>query len=467
VEHGLPERAPLTDEVRVALLEDDFSSFGAWLARRRFDHDQMIGLIDALLAKRAMQPTWLGPRGPFWALLGCVGQTAFGGVALERVALDLGVVECYPVTLARELVATVPGLWRHGLAHSTGPDERPLALTTIFVGEDRTDGLVWQVFDAWMRGSSGLVLWSDVEIVGTPAGRARLEEAVRTVREIPWRRITIPRTAAVVHDADSTAASFLRDALLDGPTWPRRTAQYQRLHGSQEQKITTWMRILEDCGFEPGALPLATVCADCTSDFDLLVLPEVLVVDSGDIERLAAYVANGGTIVLDGSFGWVGRDGQPRDSGSLREQVSGQHPERVVDAPAGISGYLDSRAKPETRARMRSFVEGVAGIRDDLRRSSRHPGHPELVGEAARHPWLVRIFEWSGDELGLAMLPNYPTATERTSHLRDVPLDGIRAPAGFRLEWIHPPSGDTLRAGEAAVLRVTRASSDDPLPEPR
>src|SRR5262249_44173362 len=157
----------------------------------------------------------------------------------------------------------------------------------------------------------------------------------------PLRPQPSPEAVAVVHDADSSAASFLRDALLDGPTWPRRKASYQREHGTRERELETWLRLFEDCGFEPGSLSLAALDADCARRFVVLVLPELLVLDEEDVLRLADYVESGGTLVIDGTLGWVDRAGRRREPGDVRARLARSHPERVLDAPKSAGGYLE------------------------------------------------------------------------------------------------------------------------------
>jgi hypothetical protein len=465
---GLPECAPLTDEVRLGLLEDDFSKVGPWLARRRFDQEQVLAVLQGLIAADTVSSPSCTLPGPYLGLLGCSGQTAFGGVALERVMGQLGLIECYPLGDARELVATFPGVWRHALDFSSGPDLQPHSLTTLFLRDESASGLAWQVFDTWIRGGIGIVLWSDAELATLPdAARLRLSEAITTVREIEWhfpdnaephplRFSTRSDTVAVVRDADSTALSFLRDARLDGPTWPRRKASYQRTHGRLERKVDAWLRLLEDCGFHPGSIPLASVGAGCERAFGLLVLPEVLVIGDDDVDRLAAYVDAGGTLVIDGTLAWVTREGLPHSSGEVRERLARSHPERVLEAPGSIADYCLVRLDRERAEAARRFVRELPMFRHPFWEP--HAGFPRLSGAAADVPWYTVVFQEYPDEIGLALLPNLATREERQRALRDLPLEGITAPDGFTLQWIHPPEGKTLRAGDAAVLRSYKMS---------
>ena len=465
-ERGLPERAPLTDEVLAGLRGNDFSRLGAWMARRRFDQDRIVEVIEELSASSSMSPSSVFGDVAYAGLLGCKGQTAFGGVALERVVECLGLIECYPLDSARELAATAPGLWRHALDFSTGPDPGPRArLTTIFLHDADPAELAWNVYDSWLHGASGLVLWNDAELARLPSeARARLIEAVATVRSSTFPQEDGAPTAlrfwpgdgriAVVRDADSTALSFLRDAHGDGATWPRRKASYQHEHGTLERKVEGWMRLIEDCQLEPAAIALGAVCANCWAHgLTVLVLPEVLVLGDDDVARLAAYVAGGGWLVVDGTLGWVDRGGRLRDDRDLRARLGGEHPERVVDAPGALGDYLETRLDQERSDAPRRFLLGLRPVKFE-REYKDTPVRPTFSGEAARVPWLVQPSEVVQSRPGYTLLPNYESVPELRPHLRDIPLDGVCAPEGYTLEWILPSDGKILRAGDAARLRL-------------
>lgn len=470
-QRNLPERAPLTDEVLAQLRADDFASLGAWLARRRFEQDRAVQLIQELARRAGRDRGWSDVNAEV-GLLGCKGQTAFGGVALERVVNDLDLIECYALDSARELAATAPGLWRHGLDGSTGPDPGPrLRLDTLFLEQAEPAELAWSLYNAWLRGATGLVLWSDTTLARLSAeARSRLTDALATVRaatvsqgknshRLTFRPEPGRGGVAVVRDADSTALSFLRDALEDGATWPRRKASYQQEHGTLERKVVTWMRLLEDCGLEPAAIELGSVCADCSvHGLGVLVLPEVLVLGDHDILRLSTYVERGGWLVVDGTLGWVDRDGRPR--ADVRERIAGQHPERIVDAPA-LGDYLAERLDPAAVEELRRFVLDLGPVFRE-RLSSWAEVRPLFRGAAAHIPWLVRSSELEPATPGYTLLPNLESVPERRRALRDVPLDDIVAPEGYRLEWILPPDGKVLRAGDVARLRLRPAGSATP-----
>jgi hypothetical protein len=443
-ERGFPERAPLTDDVRLALLKDDFSLLGPWLARRRFDRERMVALLEGL---RQYVASWSVDENR-WVeigLLGCSGATPFGGVALDELACQLDFVECYRTGTTRELVETVPPLWRHGTSGSFAMDPRPLSIKTLFLADDTAAGLAWGVWEHWLRGGNGLVLWSDASLAAlSPEGRARLEEAVAAVRELQEAGVRpdpAPRSGiALVDDDDSRSVSFLRDALRDGPTWPRRRSAYQEENGTRERKLRTWLRLLEDCGVSPACLPLAKLCDDCTNAYRVLVLPELLVLDDERIAQLQRHVEQGGIVVVDGELGWVDRTGRPIER-SVIDLLRREHPERVLVPSSDLGDYLERRWDPERAVRARDFVRRVRGAQPAQ-------WSPSPEGEGAAIPWLTARFGES-----FVLLPNCATPPERRERLRDLPLS-IEPPPGHAIEWLHPADGKVLRAGDAAVFRL-------------
>lgn len=467
----LPARAPLTDEVLAALREDDFGSLGAWLARRRFDRlefeyavmrvrERVLGLPDPgflLPGADGRYGSRYSERGidlPL-ALLGLKGPTAFGGLG-PRPAHFLA-VEYYPVGEGRETLAASDHLERHHLDESTGPPGEPGAtLTTVFVAEESPDGAAWKLWEHWLRGGRGAVLWSDTELAGRPAHRARLARAVQDIRALGALGTIIPaleqRGGALVYDTDSVALSFLRDAREDGKTWPRRTAGYQAEHGTRERKVEAWLRLFEDCGELPAALPLTSLRADCASEYGVLVLPELLVVSPEDLEALRAFVKAGGSLVIDGDFAWVDRAGKPWSADAFAELAAG-HAERVLRAPKSLTTYLADRLNPARAEPARAFLTKL------LERRARNPfERTELPALDHSVPWLVNRQVYSvdpGERVTvplIAFLPNLTSADERRS-LHDLELPVLTPEQG---EWIHPRGGGTLRAGDAALFRPGR-----------
>lgn len=463
-EKELPERSPLTDEVLSALRDDEFTSLGAWLARRRFDRrefehailrmrERVLGMPDPGFRPEgsARYSSGYSERGldlPL-ALLGLKGPTAFGGLG-PWPALFFA-VEFYSVGEGRETLAASDHLARHDMDFSSGPPRAPSAtLTTVFVAEETPDGAAWTLWEHWLRGGRGAVLWSDAELIRRPEHRARLAEAVSDIRTLgPLFSPLEQNGGAIVYDLDSVAASFLRDARDDGATWPRRSAGYQAEHGTRERKVETWLRLLEDCGELPAAVPLQSLREDCGREYHVLVLPEILVLDPSDVDTLRAVVAAGGTLVIDGRIGWVDRKGKPWSEDVFARLAAG-HPERVLRAPESLARYLDNRLDAEAAAATRSFARGLFASRPSSGEAVLPPLDPSV-------PWLVnRSFVGSTPEGGTVpycvLMPNLPTREDRR-RLRDLPLPVLGPGEG---EWIHPKGGGTLRAGDAAMLRPGR-----------
>jgi hypothetical protein len=436
-----------TDATRLALAEGRTEAVHAWLLRRRFQQDTLVDLLAELAAaaRSRSKDTSLG-------LLGMIGQSTFGGVAVERILPHLDFAEAYRVSDARELLLTLR-------------TDRQRILQTVFPEGGSPDASAWQAFDAWMHGADGLVLWSDRELERSSALFERLERAVRELRAIraaaPGFR-PLPQGVALVHSPDAVAYAWLRDALLDGPTWPRRFQGYHEEHGTLERELRAWWRTLEDAGAMPGAWPLGRVGRESVQRFPLLVLNQLALLDSADVARLREYLAAGGHVIVDGVLGELDAHGRAPPAPVL-EELRKLAPERVHVLSAPLAGYLETRvdgAKPAAEV-----LGWLAQARVPLA-----PWHVSGAGRemAWRSTWSIDAASglWT-----CATLPNLATREERAPALRappaarsDLELD-IAPPDGFTLRWIHPAlatdetqlGARTLRAGDAAVFQLIPA----------
>jgi hypothetical protein len=432
--NGLPERAPLTDEVREALLRDDFAQLGPWLAHARFERTDLLEAL-ATLAGRIRAACGRVPVG----LLGINGSNAFGGLDLTGGLPFVDFVESYPVNDAREVLAALPERAHRSLRAALAPPRASLA--TVFVRDETPDGAAWKVWEHWLRGGNGVVLWNDQALAERPAHAARLAAAVARIRGIEhaFPQLMPPsfERVALVHDDDSIALSWLHDALTDGATWPRRRSGYQEEHGTREKSIHSWLRQLEDAGALPVSVPLSRLGEPCFGGCHTLVLAHILVLGPEDVAQLEHQLDLGATLVIDGPLGWVDRSGRPWNEDVL-ERLRERAPERVRTDIGGLS---------ESLAAWKPIFSAEAGKL------------PWLIGSRVPRPY----FDVVPDERLITALPN-PATQEELARLKPVRLE-VEAPSGYRIEWIHPASGAELPAGDAAVFLLRRL--DDPLPEPR
>jgi hypothetical protein len=439
------EAMPTTDAVRVAFADGDTKELGAWLARRRFHQDVMLGLLRDLAAEARR----LAPRTEL-GLTGLVGRTAFGGVAFEELLDVLEVIEPYAVSDARELAFTLrtdqrvlKTVFAHGAGEAQGEDaERAIAA-----------GTAWQIWEHWLRGGDGVILWSDRELARSTILRERLAQAVAGVRalreQLPhWR--PVPSGIAVLHDGDSIALAWLRDALLDGPTWPKRFQGHQEEHGTRERELRAWLRLAEDIGLLPGAVPLDRVTGATATRFPVLIANHLAVLGSADRARLERYLEAGGTLLVSGPFADFNRAGRPIEEG-LVALLREEYPSSVHAAPTDLAGYLESRA-----GRARPRASELRSWLSDHTRSAPLTSLPFQVDcDEAALPWLVAR-SGTGDETTWALLPNAQDGATRGQR-----LDTLQVTIeGGRVDWLHPTEADDrgavgLVAGDAAVFRFT------------
>lgn len=447
--NGLPERAPLTDEVRLALLEDDFSLLGSWLARRRFDQQSLLQVLEDL-ATRAR-----GDHERSVGLLGLKGRSAFGGVDALEATRFFDFLEGYPVgdTLPALSYPEIPMV--HAAARRLAPAQ-DASLATLFLEEESPEGAAWLAWESWMRGADGLVLWSDKALLDE-ARRTRLAQAVRDIRALRARFPTSSRPVssrvALLNDGDSIAASWMRECLLDGPTWPRRQQSASEASGARERRVRAWIRLADELGEPIRCTSLARIAAGSAPDFQVLVLPQVLCLDAADVTRLEELLDRGKTLVVDGDLAWIDRDGHPWKEDVLA-RLRRHAPEQVLVAPPQGEG-LRAFAEPILAAPTLLYGLGPDASRGSWLSTRRVlPKRNCLLVPGSRSPSL------------LVLLPCARTSAERAL-LKPVALDPLGPEP---IEWLHPPRGAPLDPGDAAVFLVgegPRGPSNDPLPEPR
>jgi hypothetical protein len=387
------------------------------------------------------------PRG----LLGMIGRTAFGGVELERVLPGLEFAECYRVSDARELLFTL-----------RAPNQR--VVQTLFYDSRHPATPVWYAWESWMRGVDGFVIWSNRELEKHESYAANLERTVLRLRELKLALPEFrpqPRGVALVNDPNSIAFGWLLDAQLDGPTWPRRLQGWQENKGSRERSLRAWLRVLEDCGAMPGALPLAQVGAETVRRFPLLVLNHLRVLDSAQFARLLQYLEAGGTLAVRGDLGRIDARGAAPEQPWI-ERLRERHSERVLEFGVELDGYLEERMRGGRALRERASRM--------LRQSNAALAPFRMRAAQSDTPWLCTWVELDGQSYVCAALPNLAEAHEREDWVelpdgqKHTRLFAIRATLaldeGLTVQWI-VPQGATgfdvlLPAGEAAVFRLVR-----------
>jgi hypothetical protein len=422
-----------TDTVRRLWIDGDRTRVPLWLARRDFQHE----VVHRVLLELAREARRLAPGTPV-GLFGQSGRTAFGDVGVERVLPALDFLEVYRILDARELLHTL-----------RRPGQR--AYLTVFDQPDAPHGASWIAWEHWLRGGDGLVIWSDRELEERPRYRdslARTVAASRRLRaELPgWA--PDPRGVAVLHAPHALALSWLRDSLLDGPTWPRRFPSYQNEHGTRELALRAVLRLCEDAGLLPGSVPLEDLDGAAGARFPLLVAVHLEMVTDEELARLTAHLEAGGRLALVGPFATFDghlerreRSGPEAFPEALRERVA-----EVRLEPRQVLARRGSAPPP-----------GLAAWLPDWR----EPDAPrvELRAEEGAPPWL-RALRRVGDDWVLAALVG-ASSPEARATLAPVTVE-VEVPEGWELEWLHPTGAGpsltrrTLPAGEPLVVRLRR-----------
>ncbi|HTF87871.1 MAG TPA: hypothetical protein VK843_05635 [Planctomycetota bacterium] len=434
-----------TDAARLALEQGTSEPVQAWLLRREFTQESMQERMRELSAQARSSASDID-----LGLLGLIGRTAFGGVAIDRVLPALDFIECYRVSDARELLFSL-----------RSREQR--VVQTIFYDEQSSDAPTWFAWESWMRGADGLVIWSDRELRGHPDYAAALTRATARIRAVREREPLFaprPRGVAIVNDEASIAYGWLVDARLDGPTWPKRLQGWQEDHGSRERSLRAWLRVLEDCGAMPGALPLERVGAVCAKEFPLLVINHLRVLDAEGAKRLLEYLGAGGILVIRGELGAIDRFGNPPEHPWIEKLREGRA-SQVILVGAELDNYVDERMRGGVALR-----ERIAAL---LARAHTPGAAWRVVADGLPVPWLSTWCELADGNLLCASLPNLAEGKERqeviesggSSHPRLFQISArLEVGAEREVQWLNPPDARGLEcklpAGEAAVFRLVR-----------
>jgi hypothetical protein len=425
-----------TDATRLAVADGGTEALRPWLLRRRFCEAQ----VRATLQQLAARARRAAPGVPI-GLLGIQPQSPFGTARQELLVGELDFAEAYRELDARELLLTL-----------RGADFR--ALLTVFPSAQRPDLATWAIWEHWLAGGDGVVVWSDRQLAESPDLLETVTHALREVRAVQAAAPEFaprPTGAAVIHDFESICAGWLRDALLDGPTWPRRLATHQAATGTWETSLAAWLALLADCGVQPGSLSLENVSAQSAQRFGLLVLSEVCVLDEGDLERLAAYLAAGGSLLVSGDLGWVDARGRKPQLQPL-ERLEALAPERVHEIQGRVAHYTLERARRTPRAR-----DWRAAIRSALAEAKVETAPWRVAGAIEDLPWLCTWSDAPDGSRTCATLPNWDGIAGQGAFV-ELALE-IEAQDGLEVEWIRPPVDPELGVrllapGEAAVFRL-------------
>lgn len=433
-ERGRDSNDLSTDTLRLAFAEGDSSGLSNWLARREFHQSQMVELLGELARHaRAELPAQAPPIG----LLGLAGQSTFGGIAVERILPTLDFIECYPTGNARELLFSLR--------------DRQRSLATIFSESGGPSAAAWQAWEHWLRGGDGLVLWSDLELERDPALADRLAETVRSIRALQAKLGPFkprPSGVALLHHPQSAALAWLRDALLDGPTWPNRLAGYQRQFGTLERHMDAWLRAVEDVGCLPGALPPEAWDAEGSRRFPLWIASHLALVSDRELAKLREHLRKGGSLLVDGPFAQFDGSGLPRTTpagATPFELLQNEFPGRVLAPQFDLLRAHENRLNVEHPLTRHS--------REKLEGTLRNAGVQLPPFKPPGGPWLLAGVKRENSTLW-AMLPNLTTEAQRSNPIAIPDLDWKPAADSDFERHLPSPSAKSARPGTPLVFEL-------------
>jgi hypothetical protein len=291
----------------------DGALLGRWLATRAHGR----ALVAETVQRLAQRCAELRPGVPP-AVLGLIGETAFGGVDLEALGTAVPVVEPYAVADAVERLATLR-------ARGAGPRR---LLATLFLDRPTSpDQLLAELRRLGSGPVDGIVVWSDRELATRPELLAALDAGLRELRAARGATPGLdrdPRGVAWLASDDNLALAFLRDARSSRGSWWRRLAGWQEQRGTMERARREWFAAARARGEDPGAISLEQVDGDLWPRFTRLVAVDLRVVADAELAGLQRFVDRGGTVELRGTFADLRPDGSKRPAAALPPFAAGR-----------------------------------------------------------------------------------------------------------------------------------------------
>jgi len=372
-------------------------NFSAWCDHKDF-MDSV--LIDAYaLAKQSVRRH--DPDGRI-GMGGAQGPAAVGGWDFWKLCRVFDVLEAYYIGNNYELM------------RSFNPDLIPFHAS--FAPGDPAKHLLWYLF---IHGDRGLLVWDEgskyVDDKGQYSPRAK--EATGWYREltggigklrIASRRVDDP--IALYHSQANLRVHWLLEVRPAGEDWIKRDSWHERINSRYFRLRESWVKLIEDNGFQYRFLCPAQVAAGELKPFDpatgagfkVLILPEMAALSDAEVDAIEAFVKAGGTVIADRPPGEFDEHGKRRGGSPLAKLFDAEA--RAVLLNREMLPYYQQRIFPGERERALKDLVG-----DHLRKIvGEDRATPEVVGPDGKCVTGVETTLWQNGHAELIALHRNP-----------------------------------------------------------
>jgi len=224
--------------------------------------------------------------------------SAWGGYDLWQLSKVIDWIEPYDIACSRKIF------------RSFLPSSSPV-LGTVF-GHDfpRIRRKLWWLL---LNGDRGCIIWDDEKsrciekdkegLPLTERGKS-LAPIFAELKSIAPRLFGLQRLddrIAIHYSQASIRANWMFDSREDKDTWPRRFSSYEAKHSSLARIRDSFLRILEDLGFQCNFVSYEQVENGelLNGNYKVLILPQSTAMSKQECEQIRDFVRSGGILIAD------------------------------------------------------------------------------------------------------------------------------------------------------------------------
>ena len=389
------------DDVRGATTDEIFArkdeNFSAWCDHKDFMDDVLIGgYAEARKTTKRYDPAGLVGMG------GGQGPAAVGGWDFWKLCQALDVMEAYYIGNNYELM------------RSFSPEMIPVHAS--FGPGDPEKHLIWYLF---IHGDKGLLVWDDKSTYVTDDGQysPRAKEARQWYGELTGGlgrlRIASQRAddpIALYHSQANLRVHWVLEVRPSGKNWIRRDSGSERMQSRYFRLRESWVKLIEDNGFQYRFLCPAQVAKGMLKPFDpktgegfkVLILPEIVALSDAEVKAIEAFVKAGGTVIADKLPGGFDEHGKQRRSSPLAGLF--KESARAILLDSDMLAYYQQRILPGNKE---VELKGLIGQR--LRKAvGKDRVTPEVVGADGKPVTGVEVTVWRNGQAELIALHRNP-----------------------------------------------------------
>ncbi len=419
-----------------------------WMSWRAFNDK----LFADALAELTRHANTIDPRTPA-GFVGGQNPSAYGGYDYDRLSQAVQWMEAYDIGGTNEILRS---LW-HDPA-------RPHVQTFFSTGEPKRDA--WFLWYYLLHGNRGVIAWPDRH--GTPWFKDGAIAPFIEANADTFKEVQGPVSEALLHpearfetdgiavflSQDSIRVNWAIDATAHGKTWPRRSSSLDNACQIAAKNRVAWFKLLEDLGYQYNVVTGRQITEGALKNEKVLILNRAIALSDDEVNAIADFVAQGGTVIADHLCGLTDERGVGRRAGALDDLFGLTRDESA--------GYFNGKGILEINGERfgKPYVERFDAYEGALR----HRGIPVVERGTRAASGATSLAQVDSAAVGITR----KHTQGRTLYLNLSPAfywDTVQRAGTFGAAW-RDLIGDALQqAGLKPVIQVTHENQPIPMTE--